>query len=221
MKTLFIRHEKVAHDTYSFYFEKPNDFNYIAGQFIELTLPHENPDARGMKRWFTLSSAPEEAALAITTKIITKRSSFKNQLFALNNGDEVTISEPMGDFILPKNTNKPLLFVAGGIGVTPYHSMCTSLQLANQQRNITMLYAAATEDHFAFTDMLARQTKLSKTTGLLRPNHVAEAARQLKNPLIYLSGPEPLIEQVNDELSKTYSQSQLIRDYFPNYTKNA
>ncbi len=216
MKTVFVRSEVVARDTVAFSFKKPNSYQYIPGQFIELYLPHKNYDDRGEKRWFTLSSSPNEKYLTITTKNSNKPSSFKKLLFNLKIDDTIHISEPMGDFVLPRNSDKPLLFVAGGIGVTPFRSMCTSLNTTSS-RKINMIYAAESNEYFAYTNQLNQKTSLKKIVGKLTSDVIMETAKSLDNPIIYLSGPEEMVQDLYDQLKTAFSQSQLLCDYFPNY----
>src|SRR5258708_897456 len=114
----------VGQNVKTFWFQPPKGFTYTAGQFIELYIPHDNPDERGIKHWFTLSSSPTEPLISITTKYAGKKSStFKQHLFVLKPGAELYAVEPMGDFVLPQDKSIPLIFVAGGIGVTPFRSM--------------------------------------------------------------------------------------------------
>src|SRR5690606_27786597 len=122
-------------------FEPEIPIRYIAGQYIELFIPHSNPDKRKERRWFTLSSSPTEDLLAITTRLITpKKSSFKNALNNLRIGDEIKMLPPMGDFVLPKDESLPLIFVAKGIGVTPFRSMLKYLNDSHKKRSIKLIY---------------------------------------------------------------------------------
>src|SRR5579862_735458 len=101
----------------TFWFKPLQQLTYTAGQYIELTLPHDRPDDRGIKRWFTLSSAPGGDLVSITTKFAGEKSStFKRSLFGLSPGAELHMSEASGDFVLPKDSSIPLVLVAGGIG---------------------------------------------------------------------------------------------------------
>jgi ferredoxin-NADP reductase len=76
--------ENIAKNIQTFWFKPDKPVRYVAGQFIELTLPHDNPDKRGIKRWFTLSSSPTEPLISITTKHAENIvSSFKQNLFNL------------------------------------------------------------------------------------------------------------------------------------------
>ncbi len=125
MKAIFDHAKDEASNIRTFYFRPEKPAHYTAGQYTELALPHPHPDKRGGRRWFTLSSSPTEDLLSITTKYAgdDDTSSFKRTLFKLKPGSEVHMADPMGDFVLPKLIQTPLVFVAGGIGITPFHSM--------------------------------------------------------------------------------------------------
>src|SRR4051794_22272390 len=128
MKAIFDHSEVITDDITSFWFKTEQPLSYTAGQFTELTLTHDNPDDRGLKRWFTLSSAPGGELVSITTRRShDKGSTFKKTLWSMEAGHEVDLAEAMGDFVLPKLIQTPLILVAGGIGVTPFHSMAAWL----------------------------------------------------------------------------------------------
>ncbi len=205
---------------------------YTAGQFIELTLPHDNPDKRGQKHWFTLSSSPSEELLSITTKFATDHiSTFKQTLAALKPGQEVAMSDAMGDFVLPKDTSLPLVFIAGGIGVTPFHSMIQWLIDTQEHRTIQLLYAANVVEEVAFRDIFAKYGLpvtiiLSKPpvnwkgqSGRLDAKKILELAPDVDRKLYYLSGPEPMVEALVEGMKDAgVDKKRLVGDYFPNYT---
>src|SRR5579859_490803 len=119
----FITKEQVAKDTYTFYFKRPEAFDFFPGMYNRWTLPITATDGRGSSRFFTISSSPLENKLTVTTKII--QSDFKKALLNLREGSEIKIFGPMGNFILDEANVKPRVLIAGGIGITPYHSMLT------------------------------------------------------------------------------------------------
>src|SRR5579859_2390296 len=119
MKVVFDHSQDEAANIKTFFFKSPQPIQYTAGQYVTLTIPHENPDERGINHWFTLSSAPGQEFVTITTKHAAEHgSTFKEALWALTPGTEVSMSDPLGDFVLPKLVQTPLVFVAGGIGIT-------------------------------------------------------------------------------------------------------
>lgn len=231
MKAIFDHSEGIAGNIRTFFFKPVNPVHYTAGQFTELTLPHDNPDDRGIKRWFTLSSSPTEELLSITTKHSEPSSSFKETLFALDPGTEVNLADPMGDFVLPKDAGIPLVFVAGGIGITPFHSMLSWLADQGEQRDITFLYSVRNENEIIFQDTLKRANQHATIfvqepsaewggeRGRVSAEKIVGLAKPSAKTLVYLSGPEPMTEALHDDLLKHgLKKSQLVTDYFPGYT---
>jgi ferredoxin-NADP reductase len=120
----FIRKEQVAEKTFSFFFDRGGaDFDRLPGQYIRMILPHESPDTRGTSRFFTVASSPTKDEIMITTKVI--ESTFKKTLASLVPDQEVNFFGPLGSFVLDEKDVKPKVFLAGGIGITPFHSMLT------------------------------------------------------------------------------------------------
>lgn len=204
---------------------------YTAGQFIELTLKHPRPDSHGIKHWFTLSSSPTDKFISITTKLAVKDgSSFKKALRHLQYGHELTMSAPMGDFVLPKLIQTPLTFVAGGMGITPYHSILSWLAETGEKRPIKLIYAVRSEDEIIFQDTFVKAgiqptiivSEPSAAWGGERGRLSAELILGLGKPtddsLIYVSGPEPMVEILQKDLKKAgIRQHQLVLDSFPGY----
>jgi ferredoxin-NADP reductase len=233
MNVVFDHKKPEAASISTFYFKPEKPVQYTAGQFIELRLPHENPDDRGQKRWFTLSSSPSEELISITTRFFgDEASSFKKALFALEPGAQLTISDPMGDFVLPKLIQTPLIFVAAGIGITPFHSILSWLADSDEQRPIKLLYAVHDEDQIIFQDTFDRAKQhativVSEPTaawGGERGQLTADLVLGLEKPsddtLVYVSGPEPFVEMLEKDLKKAgLRQDQLVLDFFPNYSK--
>jgi ferredoxin-NADP reductase/Na+-translocating ferredoxin:NAD+ oxidoreductase RnfD subunit len=144
---------RVTPDTVDFIFDPNDKFSYTPGQYMEWTLPHEKTDSRGNRRVFTLASSPTEADIRIGVKFYKRSSSFKKVLFALTQDMPIVAAQISGDFVLPKDPTQKLVFIAGGIGVTPYRSMIKYLIDTKQPRTITMLYSARTAADFAYKDV--------------------------------------------------------------------
>lgn len=223
MNAAFVRRDDPTSTISSFFFRPSRPLRYIAGQFVEISLPHAHPDSRGVKRWFTLSSAPGHELVSITTKRAHTSSSFKKALWTLEQGENVSISEPMGDFVLPKNSKQPLLFIAGGIGITPFHSIVEWLIENNQERTIQFVYSVHTKNELVFVDTFA-QPFIEKFERVAQPNltvtKLVSLVKGIEGKQIFISGPEPMTEALVAQFKKEYgmTQDQLITDYFPGYT---
>lgn len=127
----FIERTQEAVNVFSFHFRKPSNLKFKPGQYFKINLDIEDPDERGTSRYFTISSSPHEDNLTITTKILN--SSFKNKLHNLESGEKVNFFGPIGYFDVNfKNKNKKI-FLAGGIGITPFRSILKSLKKINTE----------------------------------------------------------------------------------------
>ncbi len=232
MNVVFDHAEDTAANIKTFYFKPEKPVDYIAGQFTELYLAHDHPDNRGIRRWFTLSSSPTEPLVSITTKFSTQQSStFKQVLATMQPGTHLKLAQPMGDFVLPKDASRPLVFVAGGIGVTPMHSMIKYLHDKGQQRDIHLLYAVTKAEELAFLPLFKESVRLTTVVkdppvgykgeiGSLTTERILEITDSKPDTLFYLSGPEPMVEVFTKELAeKGISSRRIITDYFPGYQK--
>lgn len=233
MRVVFDHSQDESANIRTFYFKPEKPVYYTAGQFAEWTLQHDNPDDRGIRRWFTISSSPTEEFVTITTKFAgtDKSSTFKRALFSLRPGEELLMSDPMGDFVLPKLIQTPLVFVAAGIGITPFHSILSWLADTGEKRPIKLLYGVHGEDEIIFQDTFDKAeqhativvSEPSEAWGGERGHLSAELIVGLEKPaddaLVYVSGPEPLIEKLENDLKrKGLKKHQLVLDSFPNYT---
>lgn len=216
--------EQNSDSTYTFWLKTEKTFDYSAGQFVEVFIPHDSDD-RGTHRWFTLSSSPSEKLLAITTRKVAKMSSFKRQLFSLKIGDELLLSQAMGDFVLPMQRSIPIVFLIRGIGITPVRSMAKYLSDQGETRDISIVHSVKNSDDLLFQPVY--ETASSQTLTSVHPVELAakEASRLVKDLLgtkpgarIYISGPEAFVEQSNKLLLDTgLKPSQIVTDFFHGY----
>lgn len=230
MRARLVKTVSEAENIKSFYFEPERPLQYTAGQFAEWKLPHDYPDKRGQKRWFTISSSPIDKHISLTTKFNPEGSSFKRALRGLKPGDEIIVSEAMGDFVLPKLIQTPLVFVAGGIGITPFHSIFNWLSATGEQRPIHFIYGVNTEEEIIFQDSFAKlgvhpvivvnkpSSAWGGEHGQLSAELVLGIAKPNQEALIYVSGPEPMVENLQKQFRAAGLKSnQFVGDFFPNY----
>jgi ferredoxin-NADP reductase len=225
MKLKLVESRQETKDVKSFIFEPQEPLSWEAGQFLYYTLPHPHEDDRKDKRWFTNSAAPSEKHVMITTRLTSDHgSSFKKALNALQIGDEVEADAPEGDFTV-ENTALNYIFIAGGIGITPYHSILAEADSKGQKLKVHLLYANRSED-IPFRqelDSFARKNPELKIDYIIDPQKIDKeklkaALGNTENPIVYVSGPEPMVEALNNDLQELgVKEDHLKTDYFPNY----
>jgi len=215
--------EHLVDNVWAFRFQPSEPLTWTAGQYVRVELPHDNPDEEGTKRWFTNSAAPYEGIMQITTRVTD--STFKQALAGLNEGDELQMIEnPDGDFVW-QDTDMPIIFVAAGIGVTPYHSILKQRAHDGQPLNVTLVYGARTEDvpfKQELSEWSAAHPELVVKYAIgdvLTVEKLTELVPQLNQSLVYVSGPEPMVQSLGAALINSgLPQEQFKRDEFPNYT---
>jgi ferredoxin-NADP reductase len=225
----------IARDTYEFEFETPMKLSYIPGQYMEWTLPHPKMDNRGNRRYFSLSSMQNEAP-AFAIKYYTPPSSYKANLLQMPVGATLSATSLAGDFTLPKHQDKPLVFVAGGIGIAPFRSMIKQVVETKKKVDITLIYVNKTADevcylplweeakaygittHFCLTDRDNLPTPWHGLTGHLTPDMIKSVLPQWQSSTYYISGPQRLVESVEEVLQIVkIPKNQIITDFFPGY----
>src|SRR5579872_6813218 len=101
MKLQLVKTKEEAPNVISFIFEPKEELSWKAGQYLHYVLHHEPTDERGSDRWFTISAAPYERHVMVTTRFTDEKgSSFKNKLKDLKIGKSIEISYLEGDFVL-------------------------------------------------------------------------------------------------------------------------
>src|SRR3989344_2452425 len=144
MKLLLLKKKQEARDTISFMFKSETGLDFKPGQFLRCHIADRRPGERSDNRFFSIASAPFENIIRLTTKFAQNESStFKKNLFKLKVGQSIEAFGPSGSFTV-EDVNKQYVFIAGGIGITPFHSIISDLNHRNQSVNIILLYANRT-----------------------------------------------------------------------------
>jgi ferredoxin-NADP reductase len=209
----------------SLIFKPDGPLVWQAGQFLHYVLNHRSTDDRGSDRWFTIASAPYERHVRLTTRFATKEgSTFKKALKALKRGDSIEVSDLDGDFVIT-DPKKPHVFIAGGIGITPFRAILKETAHAGTPLRATLLYANRDQVAAYKTelDAMARRNPDFKIHHLFSPQRIDEDTVRnfvpdLKRPLFYVSGPEPMVEGVGKMLQKIgVPKKHIKQDWFPGY----
>lgn len=224
----------ITPSTVEFWFECESPLKFQPGQFLRWVLPHDQPDERGASRFFSIASSPTESKILLATKLSAEGSSFKRRLGSMRPGETLEAFGPMGGFTLPNNPDVPVMLVAGGIGVTPYRSMIKWLADTGRQTPVYLLYASRTANEIAFKPEFDRwaaalpglkltylvqqaDQRWPGETGRLKAKRILDATQGGK-PLIYLSGPQPMIESLKQGLLELdVPVGQIKTDFFPGY----
>lgn len=221
---LRLRHiTKTSPVTYDLAFDKPvKHFNFKPGQYMEWTLPHASVDSRGNRRTFSVASSPTEDTVHVGFKHFETSSSFKKALLALRPGKYVRVAHAAGTFTLPADAGQPLLFIAGGIGITPYRSMVKYLTDTHQTRDMVLLYSAAHENEFVYRDIwqAAQEAGLTTkyTTARLTPNDIQQIVPDVAKRLVYISGPDAMVTSYKQMLRSLGVPTHHIKtDHFAGY----
>ncbi|MDT3677883.1 MAG: FAD-dependent oxidoreductase [Burkholderiaceae bacterium] len=206
-----IRKEPIAHDTMAFYFEKPNGFDYRAGQFGDITLidPPET-DAEGNVRGFSFITAPYESEIGFATRL--RNTAFKRVLRNLATGSAVKLDAPYGDFRLHNKESRPAVFIIGGIGATPVRSIIAQASRDRTGHHILLLHANRSVDDAPFQSDFLRFAEQNQNfrfvpviTDAVPASWKGESGRiaaatirrwvpDLTTPIWYLSGPEGMVK---------------------------
>lgn len=211
---------------WSFIFTPDGELSYEAGQYVRVQLEHENPDDEGIKRFFTNSAPPFEDVVQITTRVTN--STFKRALAALEIGDDsLEMTRIEGDFLW-RESDKPLIMVAAGIGVTPYYAILAQRVHDNQSIPATLLYngrndALPWKDDFAALAQANPEFSVQYQIGeRITVDGLQTRFPQLNDSIVYLSGPEPMVESIGEELKAGgLPEDQLMQDWFPNYDEGS
>jgi ferredoxin-NADP reductase len=196
------RREPVAEGTFAFYFEKPAGFSHTAGQNAQFTLI-EPPamDAAGPSRPFSIASAPHEHELMIATRM--RDSTFKRELATMPLGTRVQLDGPAGSLVLDGDASRPAVFLAGGIGITPFLAMARDAARRALAHEIVLFYSNRRSQDAAFLAelerlqsgrfrLIATMTQAPDWRGerrLISRELLAAHLPDLRAPIYYFAGP--------------------------------
>ncbi|MCX6787678.1 MAG: hypothetical protein NT108_00765 [Candidatus Kaiserbacteria bacterium] len=230
-----LKKKEIAEGTYEFVFAPNRTFPFRPGQYLEWTLGHSPNDDRGNRRYFTIASSPTEDTVRLGVKFYEPESTFKRALKEMPLHETMSVSNLAGDFVLPKDAQKKLVFIAGGIGVTPFRSMVQYLIDTKDSRAVTLLYSNKTASEIAYQDVFARaaqeigmKTVYALTnepvpvqgtyTGFIDGAMIAREIPDHKERIFYISGPHGMVtafEKILREMG--VSRFRIKTDYFPGF----
>ncbi len=227
----YISSREVAKNTWEFSFKKPAGVRFIAGQYLEWMLPHKGSDNRGIRRYFTIASAPSEEFLRIGVRISETMSTYKQALKGMKLGDVMIASQLSGDFVLPKEVGTKVAMVAGGIGITPFVSQIKEMVHKKEERD-TILYScnntlsesayraeiaeAAKVISLSVVEVLAKEELPGMETGFLSKEIILRTCPDYLERTWYISGPPMMVSSYAGMLLEMkVPAGQIMTDFFP------
>ncbi len=237
----FLKKEQLTDDTFTFtfYFKRTGEErNFIPGQYYEMKLAIKNPDERGDSRVFTISSSPtDKEFITITTRII--QSSFKMALNNLREGEVVQFNGPWDDLNFDEKDESPHVFLAGGIGITPYHSIVNYCIDKNIKTPMILFVSWKTKEEMIFDDFFRNANNhledfayvptLTEEEGLTSGNWDGEQGRineemlrkyisEISISKYFISGPPAMIKALRETVEgMNVPKEKIIAEEFEGY----
>ncbi len=226
---------QLTKNVYEFIFESPRKISFKPGQYLEWTLPSHKPDSRGNRRYFTISSSPTENEICLGVKFYDNGSSYKKALLALKDREVIDISGPSGEFTLPSDRRKKIVFIAGGIGSTPFRSMAKYLIDIKEKRDIVFLYSNYTKNDIAYSEIFNEAYALSgmKTyyfltsekaegenfqNGKISETNIKKMVPDFHERYYYISGAANMVRDMEYMLMRLGIKKNYIKtDFFPGF----
>jgi len=225
-----ISREQVAEGTMAFRFEKPSSWVFKAGQAMDMTLLEPSQtDAEGNTRAFSIASAPQDEYLMVATRM--RDTAFKRVLNTMPLGTAVKIDGPFGDLTLQNNAARTAVFLAGGIGITPFRSMVFRAAIDKLPHSIFLFYSNHSPEHAPFLEelqaaetqnpnykLIATMTGMAKSnrpwngeTSPIRQDMLSKYLKTAVSPIYYIAGPPEMVIGLHQTLNQSGVDDDDIR----------
>jgi ferredoxin-NADP reductase len=229
-KATLKRRNTVCNGTTSLYFEKPDGFEFKPGQFANFTLDSVfTTDAGGITRSLSIASAPHEKDLMVAMRM--RDTGFKRIASELPMGAPFLLEGPYGNLILHRDVARPAVFLAGGIGITPFRSMIWHTAALGSAHRMFLFYSVRRVEEAAFLKELREIEELNprfkfiptitNPGGIPRYwrgelGHISEPmlAKWLPDfqvPIFYIAGPPGMVAGMRQILSRAGVSDDDIR----------
>lgn len=216
MKLKLVKKQDEAAGTKSFFFTPNEEFTWQAGQYTYLTLGE-------ITKQFTIASSPTEEFVQITTRI-RKESEFKQLLDKAQINEEIEARAPFGTFVLDDSSSISTnhVFLAGGIGITPFRSMVKYNVDKNLKLPMYLIYSNSDSD-FVFKKELDQWQKEnefikvyyhdSSVSGHLDSKILSAqyTIYNIQHTVFYAVGPNMFVNGMEDSLEQLNIKSDMIQ----------
>lgn len=220
MQVKFLRKEHIGSNVWEFFFTTKSPLQYMAGQYVDVTIIDVKDYRRELTRTFSLTSVPSDNFISFATFFPDDSSPYKKRLLAMKQGDAAKISESMGDMVLPRSSNQPLIFVAGGLGIASFIAPLRQCARIILSHDVTLLWALRNEvDRLNFP--VLNEFRFAYRSEYVAPKRLGVAEileRAGSTGKVYVSGSQNFTESIVSELrAHGLPDTRLAFDYFTNY----
>ncbi|MBL1434237.1 PAS domain-containing protein, partial [Candidatus Wolfebacteria bacterium] len=207
---------------------KSNDFTFNPGQYIRLTIPTLKASVlKGNTRDFTISSSPDKKGI-IQIAFRNSDSEFKKKILKASTGTKIQAQGPLGVFTLPEDSNTPIVFVAGGMGITPALSIIRFVSSNKTGHNIHIVYANSSMERAAYIKEIRSIAKnnsniqLTEKIGRIDAEFIKKSVEYTDKTLWYLCGLPEMVFALSKNIPRVLEvtdQNIRIEEYV-GYQKN-
>jgi ferredoxin-NADP reductase len=222
--------DSLCDGTTALYFEKPGGFKFKPGQFANFTLDSViTTDPGGITRSLSIASAPHEKDLMVAMRM--RDTGFKRIASALPIGAPFLVEGPYGNLILHRDVTRPAVFLAGGIGITPFRSMIRHTTEVGSAHKIFLFYSIRCLEEAAFLDELQEIHELNRGFKFIPTithsgriphqwrgelGHITEPMVRswipdFENPIFYIAGPPGMVAGMREMLAVAGAPDDNIR----------
>ncbi len=205
-KVNIIDKKNIAEGTIEISFNRPREFDFKAGQYIQVGVDRLlYPDYKGKYRVLSIASSPLDND-KISVAFRDSGSGFKETLKSINSDEIVYINGPYGYMTIPDKTDRTLVFLAGGIGITPYLSM---IRYATEKRldvPIILIYANRSDKTAAYLEELKEHSRinnfftLKSIFGKITSDDILKSVKDIKKSSFYIAGPPGMVDYMKNLL---------------------
>ncbi len=212
--------QEIAEGTMAFHFEKPAGWTFKPGQYVDMTvLDPAETDSEGNIRSLSIASAPHEGTFMVATRM--RDTAFKRVLKTMPLETKVKVEGPLGSFTLHRDASRPAVFLAGGIGITPFRSMLVNAARTGLANRIVLLYSNRRPEDSAFLSELQKigdenkncqivcvMTEMEKSkrqwngeTGFIDKAMLGRFVPGTSAAIYYVAGPPVMVAAMNKTLA--------------------